>query len=164
MYKIIAICSIISNNMYLSNLVVVIVFIYLYTDGGLSSDGQINQVQDFDAAGAVTGTAYDATQFVNDAGQTGAVVMLYYNHNATREERTMIRQNNRQVGHFRLVNGRLGVDPGSSILADNVNVLAKWVVLNYLAVHGDQDRLAEIVGDNPFLDNLAKYLVFNKLT
>ena len=32
MYKIIAICSIISNNMYLSNLVVVIVFIYLYTD------------------------------------------------------------------------------------------------------------------------------------
>lgn len=139
-------------------------FIYLYTDGGLSSDGNINQVQDFDAAGAVTGTAYDASQFVNDAGQTGAVVILYYNHGSTRAEKAIVRNNNNQVGNFRLINGRLGVDPTSSLLADNVNVLAKWAVLNYLAAHGDEGRLAEIVGDNPFSENMSKYLVFNKLT
>jgi hypothetical protein len=137
--------------------------IYLYTDGGLTSDGQTDQVQNFDATGAVIGDPYTATRFVNDAGQAGSVVMLYYNHNATRESQSIVRNSRRQVGHFRIVNGRLGVDPTSSILADNVNVLAKWAVLNYLAIHGDEGMLAEVVGDNVFSEDMAKYLVFNKM-
>jgi hypothetical protein len=142
-------------------------FIYLFTDGGVSSDNNINQVQNFDAAGNVIGTPYDAGQFVNDAGQTGAIAVFYYNHLAFTETQ-IIRANNTQVGWFRNNNGRIGVDPTSSVLGDNVTNAAKWVVLNYLALHnpgGSLQRLGEelvkVVGDNPFSDNMAKYVVFN---
>ncbi len=137
--------------------------IYVMTDGGLTSDGIVDNVQNFDVNGAVTGELYQANRFVNDAGQAASAFMLFYNHRATRDSQAIVKNGNRQVGWFRSVSGRVGVDPASSVLADNVTNLSKWVVLNYLALHGEEGRLSEIVGDNPFSGDLAKYLVFNRV-
>jgi len=37
------------------------------------------------------------------------------------------------------------------------------MVANYLALHGKEGMLESVVGEDPFRNNLDKYLVFNKL-
>ncbi len=120
------------------------VMIYVYTDGGVSSDG-----------GAVTNGFY---KFNSDAGQCGASFALVYKPEAKRGDAN--RDDNRQIGGFQ--NGGI-VDVAASPIGSNVENLTKAVVANYLALHGREDELASVVKDNPFGDGSKKHLAFKKI-
>ena len=48
-------------------------------------------------------------------------------------------------------------------MSNSVTTLAKAVMLNYLALHGREGELAAVVGDNPFLTNLNRHLLFGRI-
>jgi hypothetical protein len=116
--------------------------IYLISDGSVSSNGQIED------GGRL--------RFTSDSGNRGSSVMIVYNPGG----RPQMRTTSRQMGHFR-ENG--GVDTNASPMSNNVTNLAKSVVLNYLALHGQEGRIKEIVGDNPFEQSMARHLFFTKI-
>ncbi len=125
------------------------VMIYVYTDGGISSNM----------------SSVDPTNgkyvFSNDDGQRGATFMLAYQHNGGRPNlRHGTSGSNtvkRQIGH---VKADSNVEKSANVLSNNVTNLSKAIVANYLARHGEEDKLEEIVGDNPFGNNLNDYLIF----
>ena len=126
------------------------VMIYIFTDGGISSNESI-----------VDENANGKYKFTNDDGQRAATFMLSYQHNGGRPSlRHGTSGSNtvkRQVGH---VKSDSNVEKSANVLSNNVTNLAKAIVANYLARHGDEGRLEEVVGDNPFGDNLDDYLIF----
>lgn len=120
--------------------------LYVFTDGAVASSGAI----DNSAAGRGKGV------WTSDSGQRSATFALVYK----RDGKPPMRNNRRQIGAFR--DGG-GVDIGASKLSNDVDTLAKAVVANYLALHGLEGKLAEVVGDNPFGAELEQYLAFSKL-
>jgi hypothetical protein len=126
------------------------VMIYVYTDGGISSNQSI-----------VDENANGKFKFTNDDGQRAATFMLSYQHSGGRPSlRHGTSGSNtvkRQVGH---VKADSNVEKNANVLSNNVTNLAKAVVANYLARHGEESKLEEIVGDNPFGNNINDYLIF----
>jgi hypothetical protein len=126
------------------------VMIYVFTDGGISSN---MSMVDENAGGKY--------KFTNDDGQRAATFMLNYQHEGGRPTlRHGTSGSNtvkRQVGH---VKSNSAVEKSANVISNNVTNLAKAVVANYLAKHGEEGRLKEIVGDNPFGNNLNDYLIF----
>ena len=124
--------------------------IYVFTDGGISSN---MSMVDENAGGKY--------KFTNDDGQRAATFMLNYQHEGGRPTlRHGTSGSNtvkRQVGH---VKSNSAVEKSANVISNNVTNLAKAVVANYLAKHGEEGRLKEIVGDNPFGNNLNDYLIF----
>lgn len=126
------------------------VVVYVFTDGGVSAN---KQVVDENAGGKY--------KFTNDDGQRGATFMLAYKHNggrpSLRHGSSGSNTAKRQVGH---VKSDSNVEKSANIMSNNVTNLAKTVVANYLALHGEESRVEEILGDNPFGSNLDDYLIF----
>lgn len=123
------------------------VVIYVLTDGGVSAGN-----------GVVDNSVNGRGKFVwtGDSGQRSSTFMMVYKDTG----RPSLRSSNRQIGHFK-PNGAV---EGSAMLTSNSVVnTSKAFVANYLALHGEEGKLAEVVGDDPFRSNLDKYLVFNKL-
>ncbi len=120
--------------------------IYVFTDGAVASNGSLDNSADGRGKGVWTA----------DSGQRAATFALVYK----RDGKPTMRNERRQVGAFR--DGG-GVDIGASRLSNNVDTLAKAVVANYLALHGLEGKLADVVGDNPFGAEFEQYLAFNKL-
>ena len=69
--------------------------------------------------------------------------------------------NARQIGHFKASSA--SVENSALLTSNSVVNLSKAMVANYLALHGKEGMLESVVGDDPFRNNLDKYLVFNKL-
>lgn len=126
------------------------VMVYVFTDGGVSAN---MQVVDESAGGKYV--------FTNDDGQRGATFMLAYKHNGGRPNlrhgTSGTNTAKRQVGH---VKADSNVEKSANIMSNNVTNLAKTVVANYLAFHGEESKVEEILGDNPFGSNLEDYLIF----
>lgn len=95
------------------------VMIYVYTDGGVSSNGTPDA-----AAGG-------KPQWTSDNGSTAAAFFLVYNPNGV----TSIKQ---QIGYFTntgsVFTGTATVK--ASVTSNNVTQLSEAIVLNYLALHG----------------------------
>lgn len=123
------------------------VMIYVLTDGGCSTRPIIDDTPDGRGKYAWTG----------DSSVRSSTFMMVYRHQG---RPTLRRPNRRQIGHFR-ENG--AVDRTATLISDNVVNLSKAVVANYLALSGQESRLAEIVGDNPFGNQLEDYLLFNRI-
>lgn len=128
------------------------VMIYVFTDGGISSN---MNTQD-------GGAAEGKYRFTNDDGQRASTFMLYYKHSA----RPTLYSNagsfdtrKRQVGYFK---SNSAVEKAANALSNNVVNLAKAVTLNYLAIHGEESKFEEVVGDNPFGSNMDDYIIFGK--
>jgi len=109
-----------------SRLVGTPVMIYVFSDGSLDSDGQVDNSTDGRGKGGWRG----------DNSSPAASIMLVFDP-ATRPA---IR--NPQIGYFR---NSGDVETSSSIIADDVNLLAQAVVLNYLAIHGQEGRLDSVL-------------------
>ncbi len=126
------------------------VMVYVFTDGGISSN---KSMVDENAGGKY--------KFTNDDGQRAATFMLNYQHQGgrptLRHGTSGSNTAKRQVGH---VKADSNVEKSANVISNNVTNLAKAVVANYLARHGEEGRLEEIVGDNPFGSNLNDYLIF----
>ena len=97
--------------------------IYLFTDGSLSSDGQIDNSADGRGKGA----------WQSDNSNTASAVMLVYRKSAKPDLETAF-ATTRQIGHFR-TSGT--VETSANPVANNPEALAQLVILNYMALHGD---------------------------
>lgn len=123
------------------------VMIYVLTDGGVSSRPMIDDTPEGRGKYAWTG----------DSSVRSSTFMMVYRHQGRATLRSPER---RQIGFFD-ANG--AVNRNATLISDNVTNLAKAVVANYLALSGDESKLAEVVGDNPFGSQLDDYLFFNRI-
>ncbi|KKO48696.1 general secretion pathway protein GspF [Arsukibacterium sp. MJ3] len=112
--------------------------IYLYSDGSVSSNGRIDDSVNGRGKGEWTG----------DSSSTAASAILVYNPNgrpALLGGSAAEKARHQQIGFMR---PDASVETGSSMAANNVNLLVQTVLLNYLALHGEQGRLAEVAPFN----------------
>ncbi|MGZ3693805.1 MAG: hypothetical protein ACXWQO_06365 [Bdellovibrionota bacterium] len=122
--------------------------LYVFTDGGISSNGTL------DASAAGRGKL----AWTGDSGDRSASFMLMYKAGS---KRPALRNTLRQIGYFS--DAGQGVDTKSSLIATDINKQAMAVVLNYLALDGSEAKLGDVIGDtNPFTAVMDQYLLFNK--
>ena len=125
---------------------------YVYSDGSLSSNGAIDNSADGRGKG----------EWSSDNQQTAATWFLVYDPNGpaqlmggTPEAMAM----HQQIGHMR-ANGN--VETAATPVANNVNQLAQAVVLNYMALHGEQGNFGTLfpghgLGDATLQDSLTAF-------
>jgi hypothetical protein len=128
------------------------VMMYVFSDGSLSSNG----VVDNSAAGRGKG------EWTSDNQDTASPFFLVYNPNGRAQLITtsgLTAAQHQQLGYFSADGNvsRAGT-PG----ANNVNLLVEMVLLNYLALHGDQNQFATMfpthgLGDPANLDRLTAF-------
>lgn len=122
------------------------IMIYVLTDGGVAARDEIDNSADGRGKYVWSG----------DSGQRSSSFMLVYRDAG----RIQLRNNRRQIGHFKESGG---VENSANPSSNSVTNLAKLITANYLALHEEEGRLADVVGDNPFAANLEQYLVFQKI-
>lgn len=123
------------------------VVIYVLTDGGVSA----TQTPDNSVGGG------GKFGWAGDSGQRSATFMMVYK----KDGRPFIRTaNKRQIGYYK-TNG--AVEGSAGLTSNSVVNTSKAMVANYLALHGQEGKLEEIIGDNPFNSTLDRYLVFDKI-
>jgi hypothetical protein len=126
--------------------------LYIFSDGSVSSDGAIDNSVDGRGKG----------EWDSDNSSTAASIMLVYNPNGrpaimggTPEEQAM----HQQIGYMR----RSGsVETASTPAANNVNLLVETVVLNYMALHGEQGNFPTLfpthgLGNSVSMDALTAF-------
>jgi hypothetical protein len=127
--------------------------LYVFSDGSLSADGQVDTSPD--GRGKFMWTSDNqstAASFFHVYNPIGRPTLLDTGGGAARHQ---------QIGYFR---PDASVETASSPAANNVNLLAATVVLNYLALHGEQGRLAEVLGANHGLgSNLDSLIAFQPI-
>nr|WP_241664489.1 general secretion pathway protein GspF [Ningiella ruwaisensis] len=111
---------------------------YVMSDGSVFSNGMIDDSVDGRGKGVWTG----------DNSSTAGSFFLVYNPNGTPQllganetEQAM----HQQIGYMRRDGS---VETASTPAANNVNLLVETVVLNYLALHGEQGRMNEVMPNN----------------
>ncbi|NOY61734.1 MAG: general secretion pathway protein GspF [Gammaproteobacteria bacterium] len=128
--------------------------LYVFSDGSVASNGTIDNSVDGRGKGVWTG----------DNSSTAASFFLVYDPNGrptllggTPEEQA--RQ--QQIGYFR---SDASVETASSPAANNVNLLVETVILNYMALHGEQGSFADTgmfpnhgLGNSTMMDSLTAF-------
>ncbi len=108
---------------------------YVFSDGSVASNGRIDDSQEGRGKGEWTG----------DNSSTGASFFLVYSPNGRPElmgeniDQQAIQQ---QIGYMR---SDASVETSSAPSANNVNLLVETVLLNYMALHGEQGKFADIM-------------------
>ncbi len=103
-------------------------FMYVFSDGSVASNGVTDDTVDGRGKGEWTG----------DNQSTASAFILVYNPNGRPQlfsGDSIAPENHQQIGYFRADGSG---ETGSSPIANNVNLLVEAVVLNYLAMHGEQ--------------------------
>lgn len=103
-------------------------FMYVFSDGSVSSNGVIDDTQE----------GRGKYEWVSDNQSTAAAMILVYNPNGRPQlfsGDNIAPENHQQIGYFRPDGSG---ERGSTPIANNVNLLVESVVLNYLAIHGEQ--------------------------
>jgi len=116
--------------------------IYVFSDGSLSSNGTIDDSLDGRGKGVWTG----------DNSSTAASFFLVYS--PTAKPTPLI--GGRQIGYF---SSDASVVTSSSPAANNVNLLVNTVILNYMALNGDQGQFNTLFPNNGLgnIDNLIAF-------
>ena len=106
--------------------------LYVFSDGSLSADGVVDNSTDgrgkFDWASDNQQTAASFFLVYNPAGRA----QLYTGDSRSPEQ-------HQQIGWFRR---DASVETASTPAANNVNLLVEAVILNYMALHGEQGQFA----------------------
>lgn len=115
--------------------------LYVCSDGSVASNGRIDDSQDGAGKGEWTG----------DNQSTAASFYLVYNPNG----QPTVTSNN-QIGFMR---SDASVETSATPAANNVNLLAQTVVLNYMALHGEQGNFGGLfpghgLGNSALQDSL----------
>lgn len=125
---------------------------YVCSDGSVFSNGMIDDSVEGRGKGVWTG----------DNSSTAASFFLVYNPGgppqiigATPEQQAV----HQQLGFMRSDGS---VETASTPAANNVNLLVETVILNYLALHGEQGRFAELfpghgLGNSVLMDSLTSF-------
>jgi hypothetical protein len=122
------------------------VMIYVYTDGSVTARAEVDN----------SNNGRGKFNWTGDSGQRSSSMMLVYNPVG----RATLRTGRRQIGHFKESGS---VENSAMVTSNSVINLAKAVVGNYMALHGEEANISNVVGDNPFGSNLDQYLLFNKI-
>ena len=125
--------------------------IYGFSDGSVSANTSLQQDD---------GNGVAKFRWESDDSQTAASFVLVYSPTG----RPVLRNGaaSQQLGAFR-ANG--SVDTASSPFANSVTTLAELVVLNYLALHGEEAMFGTVL-NNPSLGTgaaVAPYIAFNRI-
>jgi len=96
------------------------IMIYVFSDGSVASNGMVDNSENGRGKGVWTG----------DNSSTASAFYLVYNPVSQ-----PVARNNNQIGYMR---SDASVETASSPAANNVNLLVQTVLLNYMALHGDQ--------------------------
>jgi hypothetical protein len=125
--------------------------LYVFSDGAVSAD--TNRLED-------DGNGTPKFRWQDDNSQTAASLILVYSPNGPPVLRNGLAS--QQLGYYR-ANG--SIETASSPFANSVTTLAELVVLNYLALHG-QEAMFGAVLNNPGLGTGAAvepYIAFNAI-
>ncbi|NOX75668.1 MAG: general secretion pathway protein GspF [Gammaproteobacteria bacterium] len=113
--------------------------IYVFSDGSVASNGTLDNSANGRGKGVWTG----------DNSSTAASFFLVYNPG----RRPTLLQTapdglslHKQIGWFRTSDG--SVETGATPAANNVNLLVETLLLNYMALHGEQGRYGNVFGNN----------------
>lgn len=117
--------------------------LYVFSDGSVASNGGVDNSADGRGKGVWTG----------DNSSTAAAFFLVYNPGSRPQALTQ------QIGYFRADGS---VETASSPAANNVNLLVETVILNYLALHGEQSKFAGLfpnhgLGNAALMDSLTAF-------
>jgi hypothetical protein len=125
---------------------------YVFSDGSLSSDGVIDNTVDGRGKG----------EWVSDNQQTAAAWFLVYNPGGRPQliGATAAEQERHQQLGFMRADG--SVETAGTPAANNVNLLAYTVILNYMALHGEQSQFGTLfpghgLGNTTMLDSLTAF-------
>ncbi len=124
--------------------------IYLFSDGSVSSDQKTTEDD---------GQGNAKFRWTSDDSQTAASVILVFSPTGRPALRTPASQ---QLGFFR-ANG--SIETASTPFANSVTQLAEMVVLNYLALHGEEAMFNTVL-TNPGLGTAAAaapFIAFNRI-
>jgi hypothetical protein len=109
---------------------------YITSDGSLSSNGAIDNTVDGRGKG----------EWTSDNSGTAAPFFMVYNPNGrasliggTPEQQAL----HQQIGFMRPDGS---VETGATPAANNVNLLAQTIILNYMALHGEQGQFTSLFG------------------
>ena len=125
---------------------------YVYSDGSLSSNGAIDNSVEGRGKG----------MWISDNQSTAAAFFLVYN--PTRRATLFTGdalgpERHQQIGFFR---SEGSVETSSTPAANNVNLLVETIVLNYMALHGEQAQFANVfpnhgLGSTTLRDSLTAF-------
>lgn len=126
--------------------------LYVFSDGSVASNGMLDNSLNGRGKGVWTG----------DNSSTAASFFLVYNPGgrATLQGGTLDQQaRHQQLGYFR---ADASVETASSPAANNVNLMVETVILNYLALHGEQGNFANLfpghgLGNTTLRDSLVAF-------
>lgn len=124
------------------------VVVIVLTDGGVAANTTVDNSIDGRGKYAWSG----------DSGQRSSALMMVYKKDGKPALRS---ESKRQIGYFRA--STASVENTALLTSNSVVNLSKALVANYLALHGKEGMLEQVVGDDPFRNNLDRYLVFDKL-
>ncbi len=112
--------------------------LYVFSDGSLSANGQVDNTVD----------GRGKFMWSSDNQQTAASFFMVYSPTGRPQLYTGgpgTAEQHMQLGWFRPDGS---VETSSTPAANNVNLLVETVVLNYLALHGEQGRFASVLPQN----------------
>ena len=121
---------------------------YVYSDGSVFSNGMTDDSAEGRGKGVWTG----------DNQQTAASFFLVYNPG---ERPALIRADDRQIGYMRASGD---VETASHPGANNVNQLVQMVMLNYMALHGEQNNFTNLFSSNGLVHGLGSESALDGLT
>jgi hypothetical protein len=107
--------------------------LYVFSDGSISADGQVDNTVD----------GRGKFMWTSDNQATAASFFLVYNPGGAPQLLSSGgggAARHQQIGYFR---ADASVETASSPAANNVNLLVETVVLNYMALHGEQGQFAQ---------------------
>ncbi|MEO0974336.1 MAG: histidine kinase dimerization/phospho-acceptor domain-containing protein, partial [Pseudomonadota bacterium] len=110
------------------------VMMYVFSDGSVSSNGMIDDTVD----------GRGKLEWGSDNQSTAASFFMVYNPNGRAQVfsgDSLPPENHIQIGHF-TPDG--SVESSGTPAANNVNQLVQTVILNYLALHGEQNQFAQL--------------------
>jgi hypothetical protein len=126
--------------------------IYVFSDGSVSSNGQIDNSAEGGGKGIWRG----------DNSSTGAAMILVHG----RDGRPPLRNANNQIGTMRAsASVETGASAGAATqISNSPESLAEMIVLNYLALHGRENELSTVMGGQSLLSgNLNPLMAFGNI-
>ena len=131
------------------------VMIYVFTDGCTSTDESVDP----------SPMARGKNAWVSDGGEASSSFLLVHRaRDMTRADAPLLKtEAHRQIGWFRESGAKAGVDRNATLVSNSVTDLTKAVVANYLALHGEEGRLTDLVGSHVFGNQLDQYVGLRKL-
>jgi hypothetical protein len=127
--------------------------LYVMSDGSLSSNGAIDASEDGRGKG----------EWTSDNSSTAAPFFLVYSPagrpallGGTLDEQAR----HQQLGFMRPDGS---VETSSTPAANNVNLLVQMILLNYMALHGEQQHFGQIFGNSPIATQQDLYTAFEPI-